>query len=123
MLDIALYPLKFQPIIKDKIWGGDKLKVRLGKNAGEYSGESWEISGVEGNQSIVANGEFKGKHLNELIDIFKEKFLGSSTFEKFGKEFPVLIKFNPQLLIRIKRKFLISAIPFYTSGNSSTHHL
>lgn len=112
MKDVALYPLKFQPIIKDKIWGGDKLKMRLGKNGGEYSGESWEISGVEGDQSIVANGELKGKHLNELIDVFKEKFLGSSTFEKFGTEFPLLIKF-----IDAKQDLSIQVHPNDTQSN------
>ena len=93
MKDITLYPLKFYPMIKDKIWGGDKLKVQLGKEGGVHSGESWEISGVAENQSTVSNGALKGKRLNELIDGYKEKFLGTSVYKKFGNEFPLLIKF------------------------------
>lgn len=91
MLD---YPIKFQPILKEKIWGGTKLKDLLNKPTNRDNiGESWEISGVEGDISVVANGSLKNKTLNELIEKYGEKFLGEKIYRKFGKEFPLLIKF------------------------------
>lgn len=91
MLD---YPIKFQPILKEKIWGGSKLKDHLNKpTSRDNIGESWEISGVEGDISVVANGSLKNKTLNELIEKYEEKFLGEKIYRKFGKEFPLLIKF------------------------------
>lgn len=88
------YPLKFEPILKQKIWGGNKLRSLLNKSSQMANlGESWEISGVENNISVVQNGALKGKALNELIDINGSDFLGKTIFEQFGKEFPLLIKF------------------------------
>ena len=68
----TLYPLKFKPIYLDKIWGGQKLKTILGKDFGKLPncGESWEISGVEGNISVIANGFLAGNNLQELIEIY-----------------------------------------------------
>ncbi len=90
-----LYPLKFIPILKEKIWGGDKLKRLLDKevNTKAKIGESWEISGVEENVSIVSNGFLSGNSLNELIEIYMGDIVGDAIYEKFGEEFPVLIKF------------------------------
>ncbi|MCF6243123.1 MAG: class I mannose-6-phosphate isomerase [Bacteroidales bacterium] len=90
-----LYPLKFSPILKEKIWGGDKLNRLLNKDTASKTkiGESWEISGVEGDISIVSNGFLKGNNLNELIEIYMGDLIGDSIYEKFGEEFPVLIKF------------------------------
>ena len=63
-----LYPLKFQPILKDKIWGGKKLKTQFNKKSDLNNvGESWEISDVDGDTSIVANGSLKGKSLKQLL--------------------------------------------------------
>lgn len=104
MEDIKLYPLRFIPIIKNKIWGGHKLKNILGKDATDQSGESWEISGVEGYQSIISNGPLKGKPLDEVISVFKEKLLGIKIYSKFGSDFPLLIKFidaNTDLSIQV----------------------
>lgn len=90
----ALYPLKFHPILKERIWGGSKLKEVLGKPIpGPYTGESWEISGVAGDVSVVANGQLKGTTIYELIDAYTDQLLGAKIYERFGKEFPVLIKF------------------------------
>lgn len=91
----TLYPLKFEPILKDKIWGGKKLRDLLGKQTGtlQQCGESWEISGVPGNVSIVANGPFAGKSLNELIDEFGGQLIGEQVQAAYGNEFPLLIKF------------------------------
>lgn len=90
-----LYPLKFETIYKDKIWGGDKINTVLGKDFTPLPncGETWEISGVEGNISKVSEGELKGLLLTEVIEKFGSEVLGKSVVERFGKEFPLLIKF------------------------------
>jgi mannose-6-phosphate isomerase len=89
-----LYPLKFYPILKERLWGGTKLGTLLGKELeSDLIGESWELSGVTGDVSIVANGSFKGTTLTDLINRFPEEILGKSVLERFGKEFPILIKF------------------------------
>lgn len=103
---MKLYPLKFTPIIKDKIWGGTKLESILDKptDGSNEAGESWEISGVEGNISIVSEGELKGKSLVELIDEFKGELIGEKVFEQFSNKFPLLIKFidaNDDLSIQV----------------------
>ena len=89
-----LYPLKFYSILKERLWGGTKLGTLLGKELeSDLIGESWELSGVAGDVSIVANGSFKGTTLTDLINKFPEEILGKSVLERFGKEFPILIKF------------------------------
>lgn len=91
----ALYPLKFTPILKDKIWGGNKLEDLLNKKIDPLpnAGESWELSGVEGDESVVSNGFLKGNSINELLEIYMGDLVGDRVFEKFGQEFPLLIKF------------------------------
>jgi mannose-6-phosphate isomerase len=89
-----LYPLKFEPICLEKIWGGNRLKTLLGKKYNTKNcGESWEISGFDDKVSIVANGFLKGNDLNELIEIYMGDLVGDKVYEKFGIEFPLLIKF------------------------------
>ncbi|WP_299013026.1 type I phosphomannose isomerase catalytic subunit [uncultured Polaribacter sp.] len=91
---MKLYPLKFTPLYKYRLWGGEKLKTVLNKNYSETSiGESWEISDVKNDETVVANGFFKGKTLSNLIAEFKGDFLGTKVYEQFGNEFPLLIKF------------------------------
>ena len=91
---MSLYPLKFEPICLEKIWGGNRLKTLLGKKYNSKNcGESWEISGVEGNISVVSNGFLQGNDLNELIEIYMGDLVGDKVYEKFGNEFPLLIKF------------------------------
>lgn len=94
----TLYPLKFTPICLEKIWGGNRLKTLLNKKYdAKNCGESWEISGVEGNISVVANGFLKGNNLAELVEIYMGDLVGDKVYEKFGNEFPLLIKFiDPQ---------------------------
>lgn len=90
----GLYPLKFESICLEKIWGGNRLKTLLGKKyETKNCGESWEISGVEGSISVVANGFLKGNDLSELIEIYMGDLVGDKVYEKFGTEFPLLIKF------------------------------
>lgn len=89
-----LYPIKFQPILKDKIWGGQKLKTFLNKDSNLPNiGESWEISDVEGDTSMVINGNLEGQSLKHLISTYKEDFLGAKNYKEFGNKFPLLIKF------------------------------
>ena len=88
------YPIKFRPIFKDKVWGGTKLKSFLGKNIQtEKVGESWEISAVKDDLSIVSNGIYKGRNISELIGDFKGKFIGEKVYKKNNGEFPLLFKF------------------------------
>ena len=91
---MKFYPLQFQPILKDRIWGGTKLRDYLNKPiSSEITGESWEISTVENDVSIISNGIFAGKSLNELINEFPEQVLGTRVYKKFGKQFPLLFKY------------------------------
>jgi len=101
-----LYPLKFRPILKEKIWGGNKLKNLFNKPCGSMPncGESWELSGVEGNISVVSNGSLVGNSLIELIDEYKGKLVGDKVFDSFGNKFPLLVKFidaNDDLSIQV----------------------
>ena len=88
------YPLTFKPIFKERLWGGTKLKAVLNKDAaGDHIGESWEISWVPGDASVVDNGPYAGRTLPDLIAAFPEDLLGRSVLQRFGTEFPLLIKF------------------------------
>lgn len=88
------YPIRFEPILKEKIWGGNKLKNILHKpSTSDKTGESWEISGVKGDISVVENGPLKGQTLNALLKEYREQLLGVKNYKKFGTEFPLLIKF------------------------------
>ena len=89
-----LYPFKFNPILKTKIWGGQKLKSILNKDSNlDNIGESWEISDVEGDTSIVSNGSLKGHSLKDLLVKFKADLIGDKNYDTFGNKFPLLIKF------------------------------
>jgi Phosphomannose isomerase len=90
-----LYPLKFKPRFKERIWGGDALATLLGKDVpeGKLIGESWEISAVQGDVSVVADGPLSGNSLEELAEIYMGDLLGEKVYEKYGIEFPLLIKF------------------------------
>ena len=89
-----IYPLQFEPILKERIWGGEKLNSVLNKPiTSKSTGESWEISTVEGDVSVISNGTLKGISLNEVIGNFPKEVLGTAVFEKFGKQFPLLFKY------------------------------
>lgn len=88
------YPVKFHPILKERLWGGTKLKDVLGKPLdNDITGESWELSTVKGDVSVISNGDMAGTSLQEFIDKNPESVLGKSVVERFGTDFPILIKF------------------------------
>ncbi|MDP4291053.1 MAG: mannose-6-phosphate isomerase [Bacteroidota bacterium] len=89
-----LYPLKFKPIYKDKIWGGQKIKNQLGHQVGNLPncGEAWLLSGVEGSQTEVANGYLAGNDLNELTEVYMDDLVGGKVYDKYGETFPILVK-------------------------------
>lgn len=90
----SLYPLKFKPQPKTRIWGGNKLSKLLNKPFpdGEKIGESWELSAVQGNLSVVTNGFLKGNTIEELIEVYLGELTGDRLYEQYGVEFPVLVK-------------------------------
>ena len=101
-----LYPMKFKPLFKDKIWGGNRMKTVLGM---DYSplpncGEAWVLSGVAGSGTLVSNGLLNGNELNELVEVYMEDLIGEAAFERSGDEFPLLVKFidsNDSLSIQV----------------------
>jgi len=93
-MQAKIYPLQFDPILKERIWGGEKLKTEFNKPiVSDVTGESWELSTVSGDVSVISNGEYKGKSLTELIKSFPEEILGTEAYKKYGTEFPLLFKF------------------------------
>lgn len=101
-----LYPLTFKTIFKDKIWGGDKIKTILDKDFTPLPncGETWELSGVEGNVSLVSKGALENKALTELVSHYGGELVGKKVYERFGDDFPLLVKFidaNDDLSIQV----------------------
>ncbi|WP_321480726.1 type I phosphomannose isomerase catalytic subunit [uncultured Bacteroides sp.] len=89
-----MYPLKFEPILKQMLWGGDKIiSFKHLKDNSTGIGESWEISGVENSESIVANGVDKGLSLVEMVAKYRDELVGEANYARFGNQFPLLIKF------------------------------
>lgn len=89
-----MYPMKFMPILKSTIWGGGKIAEYKGVTTDQNCiGESWELSGVKGNESVVVNGEYKGVTITELLSKYGSELLGKDNYLRFGNEFPLLIKF------------------------------
>ena len=96
---------KFNPLLKSTIWGGEKIIPFKHLSSDEQQvGESWEVSGVKDNESIVSNGKYKGWKLNDLVDTLKEELVGKDNYARFGNEFPLLVKFidaRAQLSIQV----------------------
>jgi mannose-6-phosphate isomerase len=90
-----LYPLKFETVLKEKVWGGNTLFTRFNKGTtGALNiGESWELSAIADNLSVISNGFLAGNNIEELIEVYMGDITGDSIYEKFGNEFPLLIKF------------------------------
>jgi mannose-6-phosphate isomerase len=91
---MKIYPLQFEPIFKERIWGGNKLNTFLNKAiSSPITGESWELSTVKGDVSKVLLGDYKGLFFDDLIDQFPVAILGQAVYNRFGKEFPLLFKY------------------------------
>ena len=104
-----LYPLKFKPRVKERIWGGQAILSKKGKAAGRLAkdklyGESWDLSSVKGDISVVANGFLKGNNLQEIIEVYMGELVGEEIFERYGLEFPLLVKYldcNDKLSVQV----------------------
>lgn len=98
-------PLKFRPLLKQTIWGGSKIiPFKHLDSEMEQVGESWELSGVKDNESIISEGEFAGKTINQVLSQLKEKLVGEENYREHGDTFPLLIKFidaRQQLSIQV----------------------
>ncbi len=89
-----MYPLKFKPILKTIVWGGEKIAPYKEIETGQkHIGESWELSGVHGNESVVAEGPLAGRTIADLVKEYKGALIGEHVYENTGDEFPLLIKF------------------------------
>lgn len=88
-------PIKFKTILKQTLWGGDKIAdfKHIESIPGGHVGESWEISGVKGSESVAANGPYVGKTLSEITAELQDKLVGTDNYKRFGNEFPLLVKF------------------------------
>ena len=105
--------LKFEPLLKSTIWGGEKIiPFKQIRSSQTQVGESWELSGVPGCETVVSEGEHQGKPLNQLVSEERERLLGADNYRRFGNEFPLLIKF-----IDAKRDLSIQVHP-----NEETAH-
>ncbi len=104
-----LYPIKFKPRVKERIWGGQAILKKKGSAVSRLSkdktyGESWDLSSVKGDVSVVANGMLKGNNLQEIIEVYMGELVGEANFERFGLEFPLLIKYldcNDKLSVQV----------------------
>ena len=93
-MEADLYPLKFKPIFKDKLWGGTMIRDVLGKDFSPLPncGELWALSGVPGEESEVENGFLQGNGINELVEVYMGDLVGDKVFDRYGERFPVLVK-------------------------------
>ncbi len=104
-MESSLYPMKFMPLYKNKVWGGNKI----GTLGFDYSplpncGELWALSGVKGNESVIANGFLAENDINEALEIYMGELIGEQNFNHFGTEFPLLLKIidaNDDLSIQV----------------------
>lgn len=92
-----MYPIRFKPILKTKVWGGHRLleikKRQLTRiDASKRYGESWDLSGLEGNMSVASNGFLKGNSLQEIIEVYMGDLVGEAVFDRYGLDFPLLVK-------------------------------
>ena len=108
-MSTMLYPLKFKPRVKERIWGGHAIVERKGKalsriDKDKLYGESWDLSSVKGDISVVANGFLKGNNLEEVIEVYMGELVGEANFERYGLEFPLLVKYldcNDKLSVQV----------------------
>ena len=122
-----LYPLKFTPILKDKIWGGSKIAtMQLSDEASEKTGEAWILSGMEDDETLVANGFLAENTINELLEIYMEELVGEKNYETFGNEFPLLYKVidaNDDLSIQVHPDDELSRERYGHNGKSEMWYI
>ncbi len=119
----SLYPLRFKTIFKDKIWGGSKIKTVLGKDFSPLPncGETWELSGIAEESSVIENGTFSGGDLSILLKQHGAALMGKKNYEYFGNEFPLLIKFidaNADLSIQVHPNDVLAKERHNSSGKT-----
>ena len=127
-MQTSLYPLKFRPIFKDKLWGGQKINTVLGKDYGDLPncGETWELSGVKGNISIISNGPLAGEDLRTTLSREREALVGKKNYQEYGNEFPLLIKFidaNQDLSIQVHPDDALAAERHDSKGKTEMWYL
>ena len=104
---VNIKPFKFVPYLKSVLWGGERIAIYKGIDTDQHAiGESWEVSGVPGHESVVAEGEDKGLTLPQLIDRYRGALVGEAVYEKYGNTFPLLVK-----LIDAKRDLSLQVHP------------
>jgi mannose-6-phosphate isomerase len=123
-----LYPLKFAPVFKDKIWGGQKIKTSLGLDFSPLSncGEVWALSGVSDCQTVISNGFLEGNELNEVLEIYMDELVGEKAYARYANEFPILIKFidaNDWLSIQVHPDDALAARRNIGSGKTEMWYI
>ena len=104
---VNIKPFKFVPYLKSVLWGGERIAIYKGIDTDQHAiGESWEVSGVPGHESVVAEGEDRGLTLPQLIDRYRGALVGEAVYEKYGNTFPLLVK-----LIDAKRDLSLQVHP------------
>ncbi len=118
----SLYPMKFRPILKSAIWGGEKiLSYKSLQSEQSQIGECWELSGVQGCESIVANGKLEGLTINDLLKLYGPELIGQVNYNRFSNKFPLLIKFidaNSDLSIQVHPNDTIAAERHNSNGKT-----
>lgn len=123
-----LYPLKFEPILKDKVWGGSSLVKNYGKKAdpSRLIGESWEISAVQDDLSLISNGFLAGNNIEEIIEVYMGDITGEAVYEKFGNEFPLLIKLieaNLDLSVQVHPEDKLARVRHKANGKTEMWYI
>ena len=118
-----LYPLKFRPLFLEKIWGGHKIEKLLGKNIGKIAncGESWELSGIDGKESVVTNGYLADNTLPELVEVYMGDLVGEKVFDRCGNDFPLLVKFidaQDDLSVQVHPDDELAMLRYGTNGKT-----
>jgi len=127
-MSTTLYPLRFEPRMKEKIWGGTRIGTLLGHDLGEMTqcGESWEVSGIIDDESVVANGFLAENNLNELMEIYLTELVGERNYEKYGIGFPLLIKFidaQDDLSVQVHPDDELAAQKYDQNGKTEMWHV
>ncbi len=125
---MSLYPFKFKPQLKEKIWGGTRLQTLLNKELGNktHCGESWEISGLVNDESVVTNGFLSENNLNELIEVYLTELVGEKNYEKYGLGFPLLIKFidaHDNLSVQVHPDDALAKSKYGQNGKTEMWHV